>query len=100
MKTKLINEEENIQTTTGNSSNTENCPAANGTDDHINPNENSNINPMEENSIDDMLVGRIYKNQLSQTRDDIDKIIAHKINKRIETAKEEFIQGLKSAKGK
>ena len=50
--------------------------------------------------VDEMLVGRIHKGELKQTRDDLDKIIAAKINKKIEEKKAEFIENIKTAKGK
>jgi len=37
-----------------------------------------------------MLVGRIYKKQYSQTKDDIEKLIASKINDKIQQKKDAF----------
>jgi len=34
---------------------------------------------MEQNKLDDMLIGRIFKKQLSQTKKDIEQLIAVKI---------------------
>ena len=46
---------------------------------------------MEQNKLDDMLIGRIFKKQLSQTKKDIEQLIAVKIKNRIEAKKEEFL---------
>ncbi len=58
----------------------------------LNLNENENENEMQDEkpAVDDMLIGRIYKKQLAQTKDDIEKIIASKIQDRIESKKAEF----------
>jgi hypothetical protein len=44
-----------------------------------------------DNKLDDMLIGRIYKKQLSQTKKDIERLIAVKIKNKIEAKKEEFL---------
>tara|TARA_R110001592_G_scaffold135262_3_gene351428 strand:- start:208 stop:423 length:216 start_codon:yes stop_codon:yes gene_type:complete len=43
------------------------------------------------NEVDDMLIGRMYKKQYAQTKDDLEQIIAHKIKQRIEDKKQEFL---------
>lgn len=55
---------------------------------------------MENDKIDDMLIGRIYKKQYAATRDDINKIVASKIAQKIDEKKREFIDSLKSSKNK
>ena len=46
---------------------------------------------MENEKLDDMLIGRIYKKQFAETKKDIERIIASKIKQRIETKQEEFL---------
>ena len=46
---------------------------------------------------DDMLVGRIHKQQYASTKEDINKIVAAKIQDRIEAKKQEFIDRARSA---
>lgn len=41
--------------------------------------------------VDDMLIGRIYKKQFAQTKDDLEKILAHKIKQRIDQKKQDFV---------
>ncbi len=57
---------------------------------NLNENEMQDDVQDESPSVDDMLIGRIYKKQLAQTKDDIEKIIASKIQDRIESKKAEF----------
>jgi hypothetical protein len=61
---------------------------------------NENTDNPQDSKFDDMLIGRIYKQQLSQTRDDLDKIISKKIYDKIEDKKNDFISSLKTGIGK
>ena len=59
-------------------------------------NENTEVNldtdvqDKPKDKLDDMLIGRIHKQQYAQTKDDIEKIIATKINDRIQQKRDAF----------
>ena len=83
---KKLNEEDNIDTT---DSRPEEITSTN-VEDNI---DTTDVNSEEvtADKVDDMLIGRIYKKQFAQTKDDLEKILAHKIKQRIDQKKQDFV---------
>ena len=86
MKKKLNENEDNIDTTDVNSEEA----TADKVEDNI---DTTDVNSEEvtADKVDDMLIGRIYKKQFAQTKDDLEKILAHKIKQRIDQKKQDFV---------
>lgn len=49
--------------------------------------------------VDDMIVGRVHKNQWKELKDDINMVVASKIKQRIEQKKNEFVQQAREEHG-